>query len=102
MNKGITVHGTSQALVEGNVIYDHKGAFMYIEDGNEIGNMIKDNALICPTVDGCANDLHIDEHRESDKNEQAGLYTVSVSNDFIGNRIAGMENAFFQDFQAGD
>jgi hypothetical protein len=27
------------------------------------------------------------------------MYVVSITNDFIGNHIAGMENAFFHDFQ---
>jgi hypothetical protein len=93
---------------------------MYIEDGNEIGNLIKDNAIICPTAPpegpevnghgadgnrnglagGCAWTGGIGEQRESDFKEQAGIYVVSATNDFIGNHIAGMQNALFQDFQA--
>ena len=41
VNKGITVHGTHHSLVDHNVIYDHRGAFLYIEDGNEYENTIR-------------------------------------------------------------
>jgi len=100
VNKAITVHGTSQALVEGNVVYDHKGAFLYIEDGNEVGNVIAHNALVCSRkAPHCSLHNGIAEHKASDLLEQAGMYVVSASNDFIGNHISGMENAFFQDFQ---
>jgi hypothetical protein len=88
-NKALTVHATSGARVEQNVLYDHRGAFMYIEDGNEIGNLIKDNAIICPTAPpegpevnghgadgnrnglagGCAWTGGIGEQRESDFKE---------------------------------
>ena len=40
-NKGITVHGTHHSLVDRNVIYDVRGAFLYIEDGNEYENTIR-------------------------------------------------------------
>jgi hypothetical protein len=107
VNKGITIHDTSSARVEGNIVYRHKGAFMYIEDGTEKGNLIKDNALVCdraPTVpndpsSGCKLPNGITEHKDSDTLEQAGLYIVGVMNNFIGNHISGMENAFFVNFQ---
>jgi hypothetical protein len=102
VNKAITVHGTSQALVEGNVLYDHKGAFLYVEDGNEVGNVIAHNALVCPRkAPHCSLHNGVAEHKASDLLEQAGMYVVSASNDFVGNHISGMENAFFQDFQSG-
>ena len=40
-NKGLTVHGTHHSLVDRNVVYDHRGAFLYIEDGNEYENTIR-------------------------------------------------------------
>lgn len=102
VNKAIVVHGTSGARVESNVVYDHRGAFLYVEDGNEIGNMIANNALVCPRkAPHCSLHDGVAEHKASDLLEQAGMYVVSASNDFIGNHISGMENAFFQDFQSG-
>ena len=34
--------------------------------------------------------------RDSDFNEQSGLYSLSPMNDFIGNHIANFDNAFFE------
>lgn len=103
-NKGITIHGTSDTLVENNIVYDHRGAFLYVEDGNEIRNTIKGNALVCPfwtnrNDNGCSYN-GIREHVSSDKGPRGvtGLYAVSVNNDFIGNHIAGMGEAFFPRF----
>lgn len=50
INKGITVHGTHAATVQGNVIYDVRGASIYVEDGNEHDNAIDANLLVCPTL----------------------------------------------------
>ena len=42
-NRCVTVHGTSNARVEGNVCYDHLGHGYFLEDGVETGNLIADN-----------------------------------------------------------
>ena len=117
VNKGITIHGTHDATVEENVVYDLRGASIYVEDGNEVGNLVKKNALICPSfggggLGGVANDGSgrvlqrcvcdcVPEHADSDKNEQAAIYVLSPSNDFVGNRVCGHENAFFSNHQGG-
>lgn len=46
--RGIIVHGTHLAKVESNVLWDVRGAGIYIEDGNEMYNEIKYNAVVCP------------------------------------------------------
>ncbi len=48
-NKGITVHATHHSLVDRNVVYDIRGAFLYVEDGNEYENTIRfGNGLFVP------------------------------------------------------
>lgn len=42
-NRCATVHGTSNARVEGNVCYDHIGHGYFLEDGGETGNLIAGN-----------------------------------------------------------
>ncbi len=42
-NRCVTVHGTSNARVEGNVCYDHLGHGYFLEDGGETGNLIAGN-----------------------------------------------------------
>ena len=99
------------------MVYDVRGASIYVEDGNEVGNLVKKNALICPSfggggLGGVANDGSgrvlqrcvcdcVPEHADSDKNEQAAIYVLSPSNDFVGNRVCGHENAFFSNHQGG-
>jgi len=101
VNKAITIHGTNNALVEGNAVYDHKGAFVYLEDGSETGNIIKDNALVCATQAGCNLCDGVPAQIRGDCHEQAAIYAISPYNDFIGNHIAGQENALFHDQAAG-
>ncbi|HET7599478.1 MAG TPA: G8 domain-containing protein [Gemmatimonadales bacterium] len=42
-NRCVTVHGTSNARVEGNVCYDHVGHGYFLEDGAETGNRLIGN-----------------------------------------------------------
>ncbi|OZG73943.1 hypothetical protein BTA51_09180 [Hahella sp. CCB-MM4] len=42
-NRAITIHGTDNALVADNVLYDNPGHAVFMEDGNETGNTIVRN-----------------------------------------------------------
>jgi cell migration-inducing and hyaluronan-binding protein len=42
-NRCVTIHGTNNARVEGNVCYDHLGHGYFLEDGAETGNQLLDN-----------------------------------------------------------
>ena len=42
-NRCVTVHGTSNARVEGNVCFDHLGHGYFLEDGAETGNLLAGN-----------------------------------------------------------
>jgi len=46
--RGIIVHGTHLTKVTQNVLYDVRGAGLYIEDGNEMWNTLDYNVIICP------------------------------------------------------
>lgn len=48
MQRGIVIHGTHRSTVQSNVIYDVRGASIYIEDGNERDNRLLYNVAICP------------------------------------------------------
>ena len=39
----VTVHGTNQALVENNVCFNFRGHGYFLEDGNEVNNVIRGN-----------------------------------------------------------
>lgn len=95
--RGLIVHGTHLSTAEANVFYDVRGASLYIEDGNELGNTLAYNVAICPwkfsdggcTVPGTSND-------QADTSlNQAGLYSVAPTNNLIGNRMANHFNGMF-------
>lgn len=46
--RGIIVHGTHLSTISNNVLWDVRGAGIYIEDGNEMFNRIKYNVIVCP------------------------------------------------------
>ncbi len=109
MNKGITIHGTHHALVQQNSVYDHRGPAIYIEDGNELYNVVEENVVICsePQFSGPAglvprgtkcrlrNNSNRPETADSDWDELGGVYFLSATNHLIGNRISGYDNAFY-------
>lgn len=109
MNKGITVHGTHNALVQQNVVYDHRGPGIYIEDGNELYNIIEENVVVCsePQFSGPAglvprgtkcrlrNNSNRPQTADSDWDELAGIYFLSATNHLIGNRVSGYDNALY-------
>eukprot|EP01084_Bolivina_argentea_P243509 408211_1 len=105
-NKGITVHGTHHSLVDNNIIYNVRGAFIYIEDGNEYENTISNNVAVCPEINNYVglgaiaptNPCMLDGVRnqeDSDRHEHTGIYINAPTNHIIGNHVIGMENALF-------
>lgn len=42
-NRCVTVHGSNNAAVQGNVCYDNLGHAYFLEDGAEVGNVFEDN-----------------------------------------------------------
>ena len=98
--RGITVHGTHYSTVEDNAIYDARGANIYMEDGNEWSNFISANAMVCVAWHHCK----ISPNTWSDANglqqdymEQGGIWGISPSNVYLGNRMSLHENGFFID-----
>jgi len=91
--RGITVHGTHRSRVEANVLYDIKGSGIYIEDGNEMENKIIDNVVLCPQKNNCKQPGT--DNDQADDIQQSGLWALSVTNDFIGNRLVNHYNGFF-------
>ena len=83
--RGIIIHGTHNSLVKQNVLYDLMGAYIYIEDGNEMHNKIIQNVGICPAKAQCKQPGTDNEH--ADNLHQSGIWALSVTNDFIENRM---------------
>lgn len=88
-HRGIIVHGSHRTTVENNVLWDVRGAGIYVEDGNEMANQIKYNVVICPwpLADGVLRGCTVPgtDNAEADTPlNQAGIYTDTAANDFIG------------------
>lgn len=98
--RGIIVHGTHNSRLEGNVLYNVRGAGIYIEDGNEMWNTLEYNVVICPfpfsdqTYHGCT--VPGTSNRVSDtKDNHSAFFTQAGSNNMIGNRGANAFNGMF-------
>ena len=68
-----------------------------MEDGNEMANQIKYNVVICPwpLADGVLRGCTVPgtDNAEADTPlNQAGIYTDTAANDFIGNRVSNSFN----------
>ncbi len=98
--RGIIIHGTHNAIVEDNILYNVRGAGLYIEDGNEMYNKLRYNIVICPfpfddptyggcTVPGTSN------HIADTSDNQAAFYARAATNDMVGNRAVNSFNGMF-------
>jgi hypothetical protein len=98
--RGIIIHSTHNTLVEDNVLYNVRGANIYLEDGNEMWNTLKYNVAICPfpfrdnTYHGCT--IPGTSNRIADTSDnQSGFFSRAGSNNFIGNRASNHFNGMF-------
>lgn len=98
--RGIIIHSTHSSTVEGNVLYNVRGAGVYIEDGNEMYNKVNYNVVICPfpfrdgvlhgcTVPGTSNRI------ADTADNQAGIFTRAATNSLTGNRVSNSFNGMF-------
>jgi hypothetical protein len=89
-NRAVVVHGTSKALIEGVVAYDHVGHGFMLEDGDEEENIFKDNLGILTKNANVADALEPEEAKEA-----ATFWITNPNNRFIGNAAAGSEGSGF-------
>jgi len=98
--RGIIVHGTHHSTVENNVLYNVRGANVYLEDGNEMWNTLAYNIAICPfpfsddVYHGCT--IPGTSNRIADTSDnQSGFFSRAGTNNFIGNRASNHFNGMF-------
>ena len=96
--RGITIHGTHDAMVKDNVVWNVKGSNLYIEDGQERNNTLQGNVAVCPNPwggpsGGCT--APGTDNQQADTIQQSGIWAISASNHFIGNRCANHRNGLF-------
>ena len=68
-----------------------------MEDGNELFNTIQNNVNICHDSSAERMNCHAPgtDNEQGDDIQQSGLWALSVTNNFIGNRLINHYNAFF-------
>ena len=87
---GITVHGTHDAVVEQNIVWDAKANGLYIEDGNELRNTLRQNVMICSNLKKCAVSW-----ASGASSQTAGIFMIGMSNNILENRVIGYENGIW-------
>jgi cell migration-inducing and hyaluronan-binding protein len=88
-NRCVTVHGTSNARVEGNVCYDHLGHGYFLEDGGETGNVIAGNLGLGTHVTATGEGVLPTDTRA------ATFWITNPDNTIRGNAAAGSEGFGF-------
>jgi parallel beta-helix repeat protein len=98
--RGIIIHSTHSSTVEGNVLYNVRGAGIYIEDGNEMYNTVKYNVVTCPfpfldsVLHGCT--IPGTSNRIADTSDnQSGIFSLAATNSLTGNRVSNAFNGMF-------
>lgn len=86
IEKGVTIHDTHDALVHGNVVWDLRGAGVYVEDGNEMNNTISENVVLCGDMPKHECKIPHAQHASG-----VGLYVIGMRNRYLRNRAAGFE-----------
>lgn len=88
--RAITIHGTQNVLVEGNVAYNITGHAVMLEDGAETDNVFEKNLIVLvkekKTLARLGSDTVI---------ALSGFYITNADNTFIDNVIAGVEGSGF-------
>lgn len=90
-NKGMTVHGTHNTRVEGNVVYENLGHSYFLEDGGEEGNQFLGNLAI-----NARKPVSRDAATERDDfNNPSSFWMENGLNIHRDNHAAGSEGAGF-------
>lgn len=103
-NRAITIHGTDNTIVEGNVCYSNLGHAVFMEDGSEMDNVLRGNLTMStkrpavsstrPVIDDetIPSDNELNEFR----NRTPAAYWITNPNNTIeGNVAAGTEGTGF-------
>lgn len=92
-NRAITIHGTSYATVENNFFYDHIGHGVFLEDGSERYNSIKNNVVLLSKRPKKGEELtpSDNEFNEVQNRTPSSYWITNPNNYFEGNVAAGTE-----------
>ena len=94
-NRTVTIHGANNALVEDNMSYDHIGHGYYLENGTEVGNVLRHNLGILTKAPLFGEE--VTPHDTATLNGKVQLpatfWISNPENDLIDNASAGSEGS---------
>nr|MCU0417988.1 hypothetical protein [Cytophagaceae bacterium] len=96
-NRAITIHGTESVFVENNFCYDHIGHGLFLEDGSERFNTIRNNVVVLtkrPQI-GEALTPSDNEANEVQNRTPSSFWITNPNNTVEGNVAAGTEGTGF-------
>lgn len=96
-NRAITIHGTSNTIVENNFCYDHIGHGIFLENGSEINNLIKGNVVLLTKRPAAGEQLTPSDNQfnQIQNRTPSSYWITNPNNTFINNVAAGTEGTGF-------
>ncbi|MEQ9289520.1 MAG: G8 domain-containing protein [Cyclobacteriaceae bacterium] len=96
-NRAVTIHGTDYVTVDGVFAYDHIGHGIFLEDGGERFNSIKNNVVFVTRRPSNADRLTpSDNEANSPQNRTPASYWITNPNNYFENNVAaGTEGTGF-------
>ncbi len=92
-NRAVTIHGTSYVNVENNFFYDHIGHGVFLEDGSERYNTIKNNVVLLSKRPKEGEELTPSDNEldEVQNRTPSSFWITNPNNTFEGNVAAGTQ-----------
>lgn len=96
-NRAITIHGTSYVNVSNNFFYDHIGHGVFLEDGSERFNKIKNNVVLLTKRPKEGEELTPSDNEldQVQNRTPSSFWITNPNNIFEGNVAAGTEGTGF-------
>ncbi|WP_147676346.1 G8 domain-containing protein [Algibacter pacificus] len=96
-NRAVTIHGTSYTTVDNNFIYDHIGHGVFLEDGSERYNTIKNNVALLTRKPKKGEELTPSDNQFNQVQDRtpATYWITNPNNTFKNNVAAGTEGTGF-------
>ena len=89
-HRAITIHGTDNTVVDGNVAVDTLGHAVFLEDGSEMDNQITRNLVVGTRKVGCLEEgiLETDFAPSSFQSRAPGSFWITNPSNFIEDNVA--------------
>ncbi len=89
-NRALVIHGTDYLTVEDNVLFDHEGHGLFLEDGGEQHNTIARNLVVATRRPPVGQEMlpHDNEFDDVQNRTPAAFWISNPNNHFVGNVAA--------------